>query len=76
MTHMIARLSPLLLLYAANAGRLHLITNKRAGLLDPGTGLLQLDALTLPKTHNKSCACVRSIHSTRTSSLILFDSRA
>ena len=46
----------LLLLHAANAGRLHLITNKRAGLLDPGTGLLQLDALTLPKTHNKSCA--------------------
>ena len=53
---MIARLSPLLLLHAANAGRLHLITNKRAGLLDPGTGLLQLDALALPKTHNKSCS--------------------
>ena len=39
----------------AFAGRLHLVTNRRAGLLDPGTGLVQLDELVFPKLASARC---------------------
>ena len=45
----------LAVVHSASAGRLHLVTTKRAGYVDPGTGETQLDPLVLPKTQSPTC---------------------